>query len=267
MKLKILTVFLCAMAFSACDMIEYNPYDGRIKGERGINQKNIARIQDNLTGKTTIRFAFLSDTQRWYDETEEFVDALNQRNDVDFVLHGGDLTDFGATKEFTWQRDILNKLNVPYVALLGNHDCLANGEEIFEEVFGKVNYSFMAGNVKFVCLNTNALEYDYSRPVPDFGFIESEIADFSTGYEKTVVAMHAKPFSEQFNNNVANVFQYYVNQFKNTQFCLYGHDHQLTQQDTFGDGMIYFGVPNIEKRKYYIFTITPESYDYEIVEF
>lgn len=27
---------------------------------------------------------------------------------IDFVIHGGDMSDFGVTKEFLWQRDIMN---------------------------------------------------------------------------------------------------------------------------------------------------------------
>ena len=83
---------------------------------------------------------------------------------IDFVIHGGDMSDFGVTKEFLWQRDIMNGLKVPYVALIGNHDCLGTGEETYKTVFGPTNFSFIAGNVKFVCLNTNALEYDYPSP-------------------------------------------------------------------------------------------------------
>lgn len=69
----------------------------------------------------------------------------------------------------------MNKLNVPYVTLIGNHDVLGNGKAVFEEIFGTDNFSFIAGKTKFVCLNTNALEYDYSHPVPDFNFLNSEM--------------------------------------------------------------------------------------------
>lgn len=226
-----------AAAFYSCDMIEYHPYDGRVSGETNINANNIKRIEESCKGKDSIRFAVISDTQRWYDETEAAVEveALNKRNDIDFVIHGGDMSDFGLTKEFTWMRDILNKLNVPYIAILGNHDCLANGYDIFNSVFGKPNYSFLAGDTKFICLNTNALEFDYSRPVPDFKFIEEEYKD-SRENTKTVFAMHARPLSEQFNNNVANVFQRYVKEFRQLQFCINGHDHQITADDLFDDG-------------------------------
>ena len=151
----------------------------------------------------------MGDSQRWYDETEDFVKSLNKRNDIDFVIHGGDMSDFGATKEFMWMRDIMNSLKVPYVAILGNHDCLGNGEDIYEEIFGEENFSFMAGKTKFVCLNTNALEYDYSHPVPDFTFINNELKNKSPNQEKTVIAMHVRPLGVQFNNNSAQLFEYY----------------------------------------------------------
>lgn len=248
-------------------MIEYHPYDGRIKGETGINAKNIAAIEAACKDKTTVRFVMTGDTQRWYDETEDMVKHINRRNDIDFVIHGGDVSDFGLTKEFMWMRDILNKLSVPYVVLLGNHDCLANGEEIYAKIYGEENFSFIVAKTKFVCLNTNALEFDYSHPVPDFVFIENEIEARKDEFEKTIFAMHVRPYSEQFNNNVAKVFQHYINRFPNLQFCLNAHDHQITVDDLFDDGIIYYGSPNIKKRAYLLFTLKPEGYDYEVVEF
>ncbi|MFR9166354.1 MAG: metallophosphoesterase family protein [Dysgonomonas sp.] len=260
-------LFSVVLLLSGCDAFEYHPYDGRIKGETGINYKNIRLIERNCAGRDSIRFILIGDTQRWYDETEDFVKAANKRDDIDFVIHGGDLSDFGLTKEFVWMRDVMNGLRVPYVALLGNHDCLANGEQIFRKVFGEENFSFIAGNVKFVCLNTNAMEYDYSRPVPDFGFIEEQYNDTVRAYDKTVFAMHARPYSEQFNNNVARVFQRAIKEFPDLQFCLNAHDHRLEIEDIFKDGVMYYGCPNIEKKSYLLFTITKDNYSYEVVDF
>ena len=91
---------------------------------------------------------------------------------------------FGARHEFELQRDILNKLNVPYVCVIGNHDCIATGEEAFRQIFGERDYSFTAGNVRFICLNTNALEFDRSQPVPNFDFIKTQVKTFPTTAEK-----------------------------------------------------------------------------------
>lgn len=122
------------MLTNGCDMIEYHPYDLNIKGDTDINRRNIQSIEASLNGKEEVSFILISDTQRWYDETEDAVNAINERNDVDFVIHCGDLSDFGMKMEFEKQRDILNRLNVPYVCLLGNHDCLATGKEVFNTI-------------------------------------------------------------------------------------------------------------------------------------
>ena len=248
-------------------MIEYHPYDARIDGMTNINQCNIVRIEEGLQDADTFRFAFITDTQRWYDETEDVVAAINQRTDIDFVIHGGDLTDFGATKEFLWQRDILNGLKVPYVCLIGNHDCLGTGEEVFKKVFGNPNFSFTAGDVHFVCLNTNALEYDYSEPVPNFYFMHHELDSFPIKAKRSLFAMHTKPGDEQFNNNVSDVFQYTLHSFPTPLCCIYGHGHKLAANNLFGDGLMYYQCSNIKDRIYLVFTINKEGYEYETVSF
>jgi predicted phosphodiesterase len=254
---------------TACDMFEAHPYDGHIDGETGINAKNIRRIEKNLAGRKEFRFAMISDTQRWYDATEDAVKAINARGDIDFVVHGGDQSDFGATHEFEMQRDILNKLDIPYVIVLGNHDCLGTGEDTYKAIYGDINFAFTAGNVRFICLNTNALEYDYSEPVPDFTFLDTEAATVPEGVEKTIALMHVQPGNLIFNNNVSKLFEYCLWQFPNPQFCLYGHDHRLAVDDLFDDGLLYYQCPNIDKRIYLVFTIHEgeNDYDYEVVEF
>lgn len=256
---------LLCLLMGSCDMIDYHPYDVRISGEKDINAKNIKKIEENCKDKSTIRFVTMGDSQRWYDETKSFVKHVNQRTDIDFVIHGGDISDFGVTDEFIWQRDIMNKLNVPYVVLLGNHDCIGTGEDAFHVIFGEPNFSFIAGRIKFVCLNTNAIEYDYSRPIPDFDFMEKEISDREEEFDKTVLSMHVRPLCFEFNNNVSQVFQYYVKQFPEIQFCTAAHEHRLFEEDLFEDGIMYYMSDCMKHRNYNIFTITPTGYEHEVV--
>ena len=255
--------FLCLL-IAGCDMIDYHPYDVHISGETDVNAHNIAQIEQNCQNKTTIRFVTMGDSQRWYDETDDFVSPLNKRDDIDFVIHGGDVSDFGVTDEFLWQRDIMNKLKIPYVVLLGNHDCLGTGEETYRAIFGDPNFSFIAGRVKFVCLNTNAIEFDYSRPIPDFEFLAAQIRDREEEFDKTVVSMHIRPFCNEFNNNVAHVFQRYIKEFPGLQFCTSAHEHHRFEKDLFEDGIMYYMSDCMKNRNYYIFTITPDGYEREV---
>ncbi len=263
-----LLLFSFLFLFSGCELFDYHPYDGRlINAERDVNSKNILRIEAACQNKDTIRFVMMGDTQGHFDETEKFVKHVNKRNDIDYVIHGGDMADFGLKKEFQWNHEIMSKLNVPYVALIGNHDIIGNGDDVYREMYGDENFSFIAGDIKFVCLNTNAIEYDYSYPVPDFTFIKNEIDDISRPYSRTVVVMHAPPGNEQFNNNVKDVFHEYILRFPSLQFCLHAHVHAILVEDIFDDGMIYYGCSNIAKRNYLLFTLTPDHYEYEVVYF
>lgn len=256
-----------AFLLTSCSLIDYHPYDVRIDGETEVNAHNIVRIESACLGKDTIRFVATGDSQRWYDETEELVAHVNRRKDIDFVLHGGDLSDFGVTDEFMWQRDILNKLHVPYVALMGNHDCIGTGEEAYTKIFGNPNFSFIAGRIKFVCLNTNALEFDYSRPIPDLDYMEQERSTRDNEFDRTVVCMHIRPYCMEFNNNVARTFQYYVRQYRGLLFCTAAHEHHVFEEDLFDDGIIYYMSDCMKNRNYYVFTITPDGYEREVVYF
>ena len=266
MKLsKLSFIPLIGLFMGSCDMIDYHPYDVRISGPTDINNRNIAKIEANCKDKTTIRFVTMGDSQRWYDETQDFVNHLNKRDDIDFVIHGGDFSDFGVTDEFLWQRDIMNKLKVPYVGLIGNHDCIGTGEETYRAIFGDPNFSFIAGRIKFVCLNTNALEFDYSRPIPDFDFINAQLEDRHEEYDRTIFSMHIRPFCFEFNNNVAQVFQYSIKRFPGLLFCTAAHEHHVFEEDLFDDGVMYYMSDCMKNRSYYIFTVTPDGYEREVV--
>ena len=94
-----LPLFLCIL-LSACDLIDYHPYDGRLTiSEHDINGHNIPLIEAATKDKDTIRFVLMGDTQRSYDETEDFVKHINTKKDsIDFIIHGGDYTEFGMKK-------------------------------------------------------------------------------------------------------------------------------------------------------------------------
>ncbi len=258
---------LFLFSLCGCDLIDYHPYDTRVKGRTDINAKEIVRIESACAGKDTIRFAFMGDTQRWYDQTEDFVKEINKRSDIDFVIHGGDISDFGMTKEFEWVDNIMKKLSVPYVALIGNHDVIGNGIQVYLKMYGDENFSFIAGRNRFVCLNTNSLEFDYSHPVPDFNYIKSQINDTTSAYDRTIVAMHVQPYGEQFDNNVAEPFQYYLKMMKGLDFCIHAHIHRLHEEDIFGDGVMYYACASMKTRSYMVFTLYPDAYAYEVVSY
>ena len=267
MKTTILSILALCLLTACDDVFQVHPYDMRFDGETGINAHHIAEIEPRCLDKDTLRVAFISDTHGWYSETKDEVADINRHTNIDFVVHLGDLTDAGMTKEFVWARDVLGGLHAPYVALIGNHDFLGTGDQCYDVMFGPKNFSFIAGRIKFVCLNTNATEYDYMAAVPDFNFMEQETTADSDRFDRTILLMHAPPYSDQFNNNVEKAFQRYTSFFPSLMFCVYWHNHVQTVKQFYDDGINYYGVDCAEDRNYYIFTITTDGYDYEIVDF
>ena len=267
MKYRFYAVLLAAtLVLAACEHpFQVHPYDVHVHGDHYINPRNIERIERATLDRDTVRIAFISDTHGWYTEAKAGISNINQRSDIDFVVHLGDLTDTGTTKEFEWSRDILNALHVPYVALIGNHDFLGTGDDAYNYIYGAKDFSFIAGRIKFVCLNTNATEYDFMAAVPNFDFMEEEITKDSARFDRTVVLMHAAPYSDQFNNNVAKAFRRYLDLFPGLICCLYGHNHRLKASAIYNDELMFYGVDSAQHSNYRVFTFIPDGYEEEVV--
>ncbi|MCR5314208.1 MAG: metallophosphoesterase [Bacteroidaceae bacterium] len=259
-------LILSTLLFASCgDMFDTHPYDVDTDGRYHLNDKSLEIIEDRYANKDTLRIAFISDTHGWYSDTKDEVEALNQRDDVDFVIHCGDLTDTGTIKEFHWCCDILDGLKVPYIALIGNHDFLGTGDQTYNVMFGEMDFAFILSRVKFVCLNTNATEYDYMAAVPNFDFMEEEFTRDSTDFDRTVLIMHAPPYSDQFNNNVRKAFRRYLDFFPGLMCCVYGHNHNDYVTNIYHDDLLFYGIDCAEHRNYRIMTITPDGYEMEQV--
>lgn len=52
-----------AALLAGCDVIDYHPYDTRVKGVHGLNAENVAQIEKNCAGHDIVKFAVISDTQ------------------------------------------------------------------------------------------------------------------------------------------------------------------------------------------------------------
>ena len=265
---RLTTLFMLVFILVACDkgMFEAYPYDSNYKGGSQLNVNNISRIESAFRYRDSVRVAFISDTHLWHKEFKEEVNSINSNESIDFVVHCGDLTDTGTTREYEWGWDILKRLNKPYVVLIGNHDFLGTGDEVWKKMFGTdLDFSFIVARTKFVCVNTNATEYDYMAAVPNFDYIQAQIKDDSLAFDRTVFVMHACPGSDQFNNNVKGMFDYVIKLFPGLQCCIYGHDHSQTAVDLFHDGVMWYGIDAAVHRNYQIFTFTPNGYRYETV--
>src|SRR5688572_10058700 len=95
---KLLFYLVPLLIMSSCKRFVFHPDEIRPQ-EKALNSRNIEKIR-RLESKPVFNFILLGDTQRFYDEVEDFVDHANLLDSVSFILVAGDLVDFGLNKEF-----------------------------------------------------------------------------------------------------------------------------------------------------------------------
>lgn len=251
----------------SCEFFDYHQLDGKVHAKNDLlNNINITKIENLFELNDSIRFAFTGDTHRDDYITEKFVKHINDANNVDFIIHAGDITDFGIKKEYEVSHRLLSKLHYPYVVLIGNHDIIAHGDLIYRQMYGDESFSFVVLDTHFICLNTNRLEYKKTHEVPDLAFLDYEIRQRKAS--RTVLVMHSPPKSEQFNDEeTLTKFNETTATIPDLLFCLHGHTHKHSEQAIMNDSTIYFGCDNIAKRSYIRFVLTKNNYYYERVFF
>lgn len=235
----------------SCDMVVYSPNEVR-PAFRDLNRRAIEKIEAAPV-KTNYNFILTGDTQRFYDDMEDFVKHVNQLTDISFVLVAGDLTDFGQNREYKWVGERLGKLNIPYVGVLGNHDMLANGRQLFHEMYGPENFSFFFGGHKFISINTNSREVRFNGSVPDINFLKTQLADNRA--EKIFVVSHVPPFSGDFDPELENDYANALAAEPRVAYSLHGHEHHFYHSEPYNDGVPYVVSAATNKRSYVLVTV------------
>jgi 3',5'-cyclic-AMP phosphodiesterase len=142
-----------------------------------LTTKHLARLATR-SPPAIFKLAALGDTHANYDDLKSTVKLINARDDIELVLIVGDMTDQGLLQEFEWSYEVYRELDVPFLTVIGNHDALGKGDDIYREMYGPYDYSFRYGDMKFVMFNTNTLEF--GRGVPRRDWVTAEVEDRGT---------------------------------------------------------------------------------------
>ena len=233
----------------SCSMFEYNPNDFELdEHEKNLTAKNLARIEGQPAGDSVLMI-FAGDTQRYYEDTRDFVNAVNKSRHADFVMISGDISDFGLPIEFKWMNEIYSSLRFPYLTAIGNHDLLANGRYVYDEMFGETDYSFIYGRYKFVVCNTNGREYGFNGSVPDLVFLENEFLQSDSDKYKVLIC-HVAPgnidFEPALNEDVGQI----INQTDNFLGGFHGHNHGFHVRYPFGEDMPFISSSSTSQRNF-----------------
>lgn len=225
----------------------YSLYDAHVVGEyRYTTEKNLQQLAAFDTGyRETIRVALLADTHYHFDELNDAIQDINKRSEALLTFLIGDITEHGLLSEYVFIRQIMERLTVPYLTVIGNHDYLANGETIYQQMFGNFNYSFVFDNIKFIIFDDVFWE---SEKTPDFLWLKKELED-KEDYRHVFVVAHIPPFDDQLRDEYKRLYHRLLVE-NGVALSIHGHAHKYSLEELYGDGVFYLTVPSPQKRSY-----------------
>lgn len=209
----------------------------------------------------TLRFALLTDLHyseggRSVEDLRRCIADVNSLGGLDFILIGGDLTDFGADEEISSVKKMLDSLKLRYYVVAGNHDAKwsESGCNTFKEVFGYESFEFECKGWRFIGCNCGP----DMRMAP--ALIPRESMEWLKGLgpsDRTIFVNHYPQDS-----SVLNYFDV-TRELKRlgTRFAIGGHWHRNTVLD-------YGGIPGVLGRStlstgkepgYSVFSILEDS--------
>jgi predicted phosphodiesterase len=258
--LKIIILLSITIFFNSCDnFFEYSVYEANVKEEnKNTTVKNLELLKKIQIESDDFKFAFVTDIHFFYNNLTKVVNDINNNEKILFVIIGGDITEQALLKEYEIFYDIMKKLNKPYLTVIGNHDYNANGDLIYQKMFGDYNYSFEFNNNKFVFFDDVVWESDKN---PDFDWLSSELSNNSMFNEVFVIA-HIPPSGDQFTNDMAQTYKSIMND-NNVSLSLHGHTHSYFYEQ---DIVSYLTIPSLKNPEYGIVSIENGDFSIELIE-
>ncbi len=226
-------ILLSGIIATSCDnLIEYSPYQVILDGEK--TKRNETAVADITAMSsetfTPFKIALIGDSHTYYDDFEDQITAINQMDSIDFVIHMGDLTLSGIHREFEWYGNIVDRLNRPLITLIGNHDCLSNGEVMYREMFGAFNFTITYNHCRLVFFDDNIWERNVKDP--DFEWLHSSLQG-GDAFTHQLVLAHIQPWDGQF--SMGNSYLYnQIMEANHVSASIHGHHHTFMYEKHYG---------------------------------
>lgn len=195
----------------------------------------------------SFRFAQLTDlhlSKVRPESTEDLlhsIEAINALKDVDFVLVTGDISDTGDKASLEHAKSLLNRLNIPYHIVMGNHETKwsESGCTAWSQVWGFEREAFTHKGVHFLSFNTGPLmRMAYGHVVAqDLIWLKQQLDSYPKD-EPVIIVTHY-PLQD---GDVDNWYQAtdLIRRY-NVRLCIGGHFHRTSL-------FSYDGIPGLLMR-------------------
>ncbi|BDD08691.1 hypothetical protein FUAX_11230 [Fulvitalea axinellae] len=264
---------LCLALFAyGCDMMEYTRYDIDFDSkDKDQIEKNLKKLAETPGSEEAgaFSFAFMTDSQNFFDRLTEGVEHVNRRDDFEFVLVGGDICEYGLPSEYELGIDNFKDLKKPFLHTIGNHDALGVGVEAYREMYGAFDYTFIYKRVKFVSINTNSREFRKFMKVPDVDWLEQQLKK-TDEHDYTIVVCHTGfyPDDDSFDQSLYPQIDSLLSNTKDLVAVIHGHGHSSGTSYPLTNNMIpMIEVGPVCKRFYSVFHFDEGSLREEVINY
>jgi 3',5'-cyclic-AMP phosphodiesterase len=247
----------CSIIWACDHPFSYSPYGVDVpESIRNTTQLNLERIAAlDAVASDTFKVALLADTHYHFEDLKDALNHINRRNDLSFIIVTGDITENGLQKEFELFHSIMQNSKLPYLTVIGNHDYLANGAEVYRQLYGPFNYSFEFHGVRFVMWDNVRWE---SGKSPDWQWLKNTLSSTSeehTAEAKQIIPFsHIPPFDPQLRDSA--VVYHRMIAAQNVKVSVHGHKHEFSQAHFGGNDIDYITIGSPQKRGYADLTVT-----------
>ncbi|MGR6872612.1 metallophosphoesterase family protein [Pseudomonas sp. HK3] len=255
LKAKFTFLLVFVFVLTGCDY-EVSPWstDADCSNRVSIdaNIKRLKEYEAQVGERDTYQVAIISDPQQYPGTFDDIIKHVNTLPEVDFILLTGDLADTGVKAEYEWVCKVMEKAKQPIFAVIGNHDALAFGKDIWAKVFGPEDYSFTYQNSKFIAYNDNKYEFEN---VPDRDWLAQETQGDETR-DYTMVFSHIPPWD----------FELTLSQElkdMGVDLGVHGHEHSFDYWQLTGVQLPHYVVSSTKKKGFGILSINPSGYTLE----
>ncbi len=263
----LVTVLVLSVYLISCEKaFTYSANEIQIEEkDRDQNTKNIERLRSKPQ-IDSFNFVVISDTQRFYEELDDLIEKLNSYRDISFVVLDGDMTDFGLRSEYLWITHRLQKLSFPFLAVIGNHDMLGNGRELYKQMYGPENFGFSFSGYKFIVQNSNSQEVGHNGSLPDTTWLKEELAATSS-QQRIFILSHLAPFSGDFDRSLEQPYVRMLANNGNVIYSIHGHEDISYLGQPYGPPVNYLVVNTIKERSFVLIKVKLNDTEVEKIFF
>lgn len=260
---KAIWLLIGGMLLSCDPWFAYSPYESNVQeAYRETTRKNLELIAAlSEDDSKPFKIALLADPHYHFGKLEDAIAHINSNPEYVFAIVAGDLTENGLMQEYVYFHETMSRLRIPYLTVIGNHDYLANGERVYDQMYGLFNYTFVFNNTKFVLFDNNTIE---SEMEPDFQWVGRELVN-NGEYHHVIPVSHIPPYDGQMDKYRNQYHELLVRNEIN--LSVHGHRHDFSLEKVFGDAIEYLTISSPQKRTYAELTVSPTVLEVKKIDY